>query len=121
MLRRVWIAVAALSGLAAVGLGAFGAHGLRGQIAAEQLASWQTASHYHLLHSVVMLALALHGASSGRSLGASPWLFAAGVALFSGSIYALVLGAPRWLGPLTPLGGLALMAGWTSLLWLARR
>jgi uncharacterized membrane protein YgdD (TMEM256/DUF423 family) len=106
-------------GLAAVGFGAFGAHGLRGRVAPEQVASWQTAAHYQLVHSAVLLALALYGAG-GRPLGPAPWLFAAGMALFSGSIYALVLGGPRWLGPVTPLGGLCLMAGWASLLWTAR-
>lgn len=116
---RGWIAAAALLGLTAVAAGAFGAHGLRARVAPEQVASWQTAAHYQLLHAAVLLALALYGAG-GRPLGPAPWLFAGGMALFSGSIYALVLGGPRWLGPVTPLGGLFLMAGWASLLWLAR-
>jgi len=116
---RGWIVAAALFGLTAVAAGAFGAHGLRARVSPEQVASWQTGAHYQLLHSVVLLALALYGAG-GRPTGPSPWLFAAGTTLFSGSIYALVLGAPRWLGPVTPLGGLLLMAGWLSLLGLAR-
>jgi uncharacterized membrane protein YgdD (TMEM256/DUF423 family) len=116
---RGWIATAALLGLTAVAAGAFGAHGLRARVAPEQVASWQTAAHYQLLHAAVLLSLALYGAG-GRPLGPAPWLLAAGMALFSGSIYALVLGGPRWLGPVTPLGGLCLMAGWASLLWLAR-
>jgi uncharacterized membrane protein YgdD (TMEM256/DUF423 family) len=111
--------VAAISGFLAVVLGAFGAHGLRGRVDPEQLAAWQTATHYHLTHSVVLLALALYAGASGRPAGLSPWLFAVGITLFSGSIYALVLGGPRWLGPVTPLGGLALIAGWLSLLALA--
>lgn len=117
---RGWLAAAALFGLTAVAAGAFGAHGLRARVPLEQVASWQTAAHYQLLHAVALLALALLGSSGGRALGPAPWLFAAGTLLFSGSIYLLVLGGPRWLGPLTPLGGLCLMAGWTSLLWLAR-
>lgn len=100
-------------------LGAFGAHGLRARVGPEQISAWQTASHYHLLHSAVLLALALYGAG-GRAIGPAPWLFAAGIALFSGSIYGLVLGGPRWLGPLTPLGGLCLLAGWLSLLGIGR-
>jgi len=116
---RGWIAAAAVFGFSAVAAGAFGAHGLRAHVGPEQVASWQTAAHYQLLHGAVLLALALYGAG-GRALGPAPWLFAAGMLLFSGSIYALVLGGPRWLGPVTPLGGLCLMAGWASLLWLAR-
>jgi len=118
---RGWIAAAALSGLLAVALGAFGAHGLRGRVAPEQVAAWQTATHYHLLHSVVLLALGLHAAAAARAPGAAPWLFAAGILCFSGSIYALVLGGPRALGPVTPLGGLLLMAGWAGLALSALR
>jgi len=110
------IAIAAFSGLLAVALGAYGAHGLRPRVGPEALASWQTATSYHLLHSAVLLALGLHAAGSGaRATTAAAWLFTAGIACFSGSIYALVLGAPRWLGPVTPLGGLLLMAGWAAL------
>lgn len=116
----MWIRVAALLGVTGVLLGAFGAHGLRARVDAAQLASWHTAVSYQLFHSVALLALALFASATGRSLGASPWLFAAGIALFSGSIYLLVLTPWRWLGPVTPLGGMLLVAGWASLLWLAR-
>lgn len=101
-------------------LGAFGAHGLRGRLAAERLASWETAVQYHLLHALALLALALFERASGRTVTLPAALFAAGVLLFSGSIYLLALGGPRWLGPVTPLGGLALVAGWLALLGLAR-
>lgn len=110
-----WISVAALLGAAAVGLGAFGAHGLRERLEPSELATWQTAVHYHLLHAVALLAVALFGTATGRSLRAPAWLFAAGVLLFSGSLYALALGGPHVLGPVTPLGGLCLIAGWISL------
>jgi uncharacterized membrane protein YgdD (TMEM256/DUF423 family) len=116
----MWIRVAALLGVVGVALGAFGAHGLRGRVSEAQLASWQTAVEYHLFHAVALLALALWADATARPLGASPWLFTAGVLLFSGSIYLLVLTPWRWLGPVTPLGGLLLIAGWASLLWLAR-
>jgi uncharacterized membrane protein YgdD (TMEM256/DUF423 family) len=115
-----WLAVAAVFGLLGVTLGAFGAHGLRARLEPEQLASWQTAVQYHLLHSVALLALALFTVQSGRPVGLQAWLFTLGIALFSGSIYVLVLGGPRWLGPVTPLGGLCLIGGWLSLLLLAR-
>ena len=115
-----WIVCAALSGALAVGAGAYGAHGLERVAEPAQLASWSTAAEYHLLHSVVLLVLALFGALSGRSLRWPAALFSAGVLLFSGSIYGLVLVGWSWLGPLTPIGGLLLIAGWLSLLTLAR-
>jgi uncharacterized membrane protein YgdD (TMEM256/DUF423 family) len=115
-----WIGGAALSGALAVVAGAFGAHGLRERVGATQIAAWETASQYHLLHSVVLLALALYAARSGVSIRLQSGLFAAGMLLFSGSIYLLVLTGQRWLGPVTPLGGLLLIAGWLSLLALGR-
>ncbi len=118
MIVAMWIRVAAGFGLIGVVLGAFGAHALRTRLTPEQLSAWETAVHYQLFHAIVVLALGLYGAATGRSLGASPWLFATGILLFSGSIYGLVLGSWRWLGPVTPLGGIALIAGWASLLWL---
>ena len=115
-----WVVTAALVGALAVVAGAFGAHGLAERLEPRQLEAWRTASQYALLHGVALLALGLFAVSSGRSvrLPASLWL--TGVALFSGSIFALVLGGPRWLGPVTPLGGLCLIAGWVALLSLAR-
>ena len=115
-----WILAAALLGALGVTLGAFGAHGLQTKLSAEQLESWDTAVRYHLLHSVALLALALFSAGSGRSIQLSGWLFSLGILFFSGSIYLLVLTGQRWLGPVTPLGGLCLIAGWLSLVSLAR-
>lgn len=116
----MWIRIAALLGATGVILGAFGAHALRARLEPAQLASWSTAVHYQLFHALALLAIALSSAGSGRSPGPAPWLFAFGVLLFSGSIYALVLTPWRWLGPATPIGGLLLIAGWLSLLWTAR-
>ncbi len=116
-----WLAVSSVSGALAVLLGAFGAHGLKSRVPPESVASWNTAVEYHLLHSVVLLALALFAASGGPS---SPWAmraFSAGIVLFSGSIYVLVLGGPHWMGPITPIGGLCLIAGWLALLSLVRQ
>jgi len=73
---------------------------------------------YHLLHSVALLALALYRSQGGDPPPLSLWGFFAGMLLFSGSIYALVLGGPRWLGPITPVGGLCLIVGWLGLLTL---
>jgi uncharacterized membrane protein YgdD (TMEM256/DUF423 family) len=116
----MWIWIAAASGALAVMAGAFGAHGLKGSVSADQMAAFATASHYHLLHSVVLLALGLFALQSGRSIQWPASLFAIGIVLFSGSIYLLVLTSMKWLGPVTPLGGLCLIAGWISLFSLAR-
>ena len=116
----MWIVVAALSGALAVMAGAFGAHGLSARVSADQLTAWSTAASYHLVHSIALLALALFSAQSGRAVGLQSGLFLAGILLFSGSIYLLVLTPAKWLGPVTPIGGLCLVAGWLSLLLLAR-
>ena len=115
-----WILLASLLGAAGVVLGAFGAHGLEQRVGAERLASWSTAVDYHLIHALALLALGLFAAATGRPVTPPAALFTAGILLFSGSIYALVLGGPSWLGPVTPLGGLCFVAGWLSLLLLAR-
>lgn len=115
-----WIAVAGLLGTLSVMAGAFGAHGLRESVTPERLSAWHTASHYALMHSVALLALGLYASATGRSVALPASLFTAGVALFSGSIFGLVLWEVRALGPVTPLGGLCLIAGWASVLWLAR-
>jgi len=115
-----WLAVAAVLGVLSVAAGAFGAHGLRGSVTPERLAAWHTAAHYGLVHSAVLLALALYASATGRAIALPAALFAAGIVLFSGSIFGLVLWEVRALGPITPLGGLCFLAGWISLLWLAR-
>lgn len=116
----MWIVVASVSGCLAVVAGAFGAHGLRERVSPDQVSAWLTASQYHLLHSVVLLTLALYAAKADAAIRLPAGLFTAGMVLFSGSIYLLVLGGPRWLGPVTPLGGLLLIGAWLSLLTLTR-
>lgn len=116
----MWVAVAAVSGSLAVALGAFGAHGLERWVEPEGLAAWGTASDYHLLHSVALLALALFAPRTGRSILLPAALWSAGIVLFSGSIYLLTLTGQSWLGPITPLGGGCLILGWLGLLPLAR-
>jgi len=105
-------ALAALAGALAVIAGAYGAHGAQGA-AAEWL---RTGSHYQLVHAVA--ALVAIGRPGGR---AAAWLFVAGGAIFAGTLYAMALGGPLWLGAVTPLGGLALIAGWLVLAWRALR
>jgi uncharacterized membrane protein YgdD (TMEM256/DUF423 family) len=114
------IAVAGVLGTLSVMAGAFGAHGLRDSVTPERLSAWHTASHYALIHSAALLALGLYASATGRSVTLPASLFTAGVALFSGSIFGLVLWEIRALGPVTPLGGLCLIAGWASVVWLAR-
>ncbi|KAH8895893.1 DUF423-domain-containing protein [Thozetella sp. PMI_491] len=102
--------IGAIYGAAAVGLGAFGAHGLRNRIQDDKkLASWGTAAQYQLIHSVALLV--------ARGNPTASTLFTAGMTLFSGSIYALVLDPQnfKFLGPTTPIGGLCLIAGWIAL------
>lgn len=107
-----WIALlAALSGAMAVGAGAFGAHGASGQ-AAEWL---KTGAHYQLIHAVVALV------ASRMDARGPAWLFLGGSALFAGTLYVMALGAPRWLGAVTPIGGALLIAGWLWLAWVAAR
>lgn len=97
----------------AVALGAFGAHGLKSLLQTHgTLEIWEKAVLYHLAHAVALVALALHG---GTPRGAF-YLLGAGVLIFSGSLYALALTNARWLGAVTPLGGLCFLAGWA---WLA--
>lgn len=114
-----WIVVGAVCGFLGVALGAFGAHGLKARASAEALAWWQTAAQYHLVHAVALVAVGLLRAQSGRG-DAAGWAFLAGILVFSGTLYAMALGAPRVLGAVTPLGGLALLAGWALLALAAR-
>ncbi len=109
-----FLIVGAVYGFFAVALGAFGAHGLKSRVAEAALGWWQTGVHYHGLHALALLAvglLALHLPDS-RLLRGAGWAFTVGVALFAGSLYLLTLGAPRWMGSVTPVGGVLLLIGW---------
>ena len=107
------IRVSALLGFAAVALGAFGAHSLKHLLAQNQTTSvWEKAVFYHFIHAVMLFVLATRPRSA-----AGPWFcFLAGILLFSGSLYTLALTNVKWLGAITPFGGLSFLAGW---LWLA--
>lgn len=111
--------LAGLAGASAVLFGAFGAHALRGSLDAAQRELWHTAVAYHFWHALA-LALAV-GAGRGRAGRVATVAFAGGIALFSGSLYALALGAPRWTGIVTPFGGLAFIVGWIALGLALRR
>lgn len=101
----------------AVALGAFGAHGLEGRVSAQRLASYRTGVLYHFLHGLGLLLIGVIAqlARESSSLRWSARLMLAGIIIFSGSIYLMTAGAPRWLGAVTPIGGLSLMAAWLML------
>lgn len=116
LMVRGFLLLAAFFGFTGVGLGAFAAHGLKNSLSPEYLAVFQTAVHYQMLHALALLALALLVRQlPGRLLLAAGYLFTLGVVLFSGSLYALTLSGISALGMITPLGGLAFLAGWLCL------
>jgi len=111
------IRIAAIFGFLAVALGAFGAHGLEETLKNNgRVETWQTGALYHLVHSVVLLAVAVALSNAGHEEpNLAFWLFAAGITIFSGSLYLLALTNFKKLGMITPLGGLSLLAGWLML------
>jgi uncharacterized membrane protein YgdD (TMEM256/DUF423 family) len=119
---RFFFPMGAMSALLAVAAGAFGAHALRDRLSPESLAVYDTGARYHFYHALGLLAAAYAAARwPGGAAAAAGWLFLAGTLLFSGSLYLLALTGPRWLGALTPLGGLAFLAGWATLMFAAWR
>jgi uncharacterized membrane protein YgdD (TMEM256/DUF423 family) len=119
---RLFATLGAASAFVAVGAGAFGAHGLRARLSPELLAVFETGARYQMYHALGLFVAAW---AATRWPGPWPvragWLFLAGTVLFSGSLYALALTGARWLGAVTPLGGLAFLAGWLCLAWGASR
>jgi len=111
-----WARLASVVLFLGVALGAFGAHGLRGRVLPEMLEVWKTAGLYHLVHGGALFAVAwLSTQTPDPKVKTAGILFVAGIAVFSGSLYLLALTGARWLGALTPLGGLAFLAGWAFL------
>jgi uncharacterized membrane protein YgdD (TMEM256/DUF423 family) len=114
----VFAVLATLSGCLAVALGAFGAHALKARLDPDLLAIFETGVRYQFYHVIGLLAAAwaihLGGQTAARAAG---WLFVAGTIVFSGTLYVLALSGARWLGAITPIGGVAFIAGWLSLAW----
>ncbi|MGF1530359.1 MAG: DUF423 domain-containing protein [Puniceicoccaceae bacterium] len=103
---------AGVLGFLGVALGAFGAHGLEEVLARSGRRDiWETAVFYHLVHVPVLLWLAVHGRLA-RGLNPAFWVMTAGICIFGGTLYAIGLGAPSWLGAITPIGGVSLLVGW---------
>lgn|SRR4030095_13803747 len=121
MTPRIVLTLGAVLMFVGVAAGAFGAHALKARLTPDALAIWQTAVQYHLWHALGLLAagLLLLQRPDSAPLGVASWLFLAGIALFSGSLYALALTGARGIGAITPIGGIAFLGGWAALAWAA--
>jgi uncharacterized membrane protein YgdD (TMEM256/DUF423 family) len=114
---RTFLFLGGLGGLLGVGLGAFGAHALRGRLSPEMLAVFETAVRYQMYHALaLLLTSAIAARMGGWLIQTAGWSFTAGIVLFSGSLYALALTGVTTFGAITPIGGLAFLAGWGCLL-----
>jgi uncharacterized membrane protein YgdD (TMEM256/DUF423 family) len=116
--NNVFLKFAAISGFLSVALGAFGAHGLKKRLSEDMLAVYQTGVEYQFMHTLALLAVSLFILHWGKStaLTIAGFSFIAGIIIFSGSLYALSLSGIKILGAITPIGGLAFLIGWASLL-----
>ncbi len=115
-MNSIWFGVGALAGALGVALGAFGAHGLKSRVEPELLTVFETGVRYHMYHALALLAVGwAAGRWPGSAVNASGWLFACGILIFSGSLYLMTMTGARWLGAITPIGGLAFIVGWTLL------
>lgn len=115
---RLFFALGAILAGVGVALGTFGAHGLANRLTPEQLGTYETGVRYHLYHALALLAVAFaisQWPGQAKLLQAGGWSFIAGILLFSGSLYILTLTGMRWLGAITPLGGVAFVIGWLLL------
>lgn len=112
---RLFLFLGGVLGFLAVALGAFGAHALKDQLSPQLLATFDTGARYHLIHAgALVLVGLLIDRHAHRALSVAGWAFLVGVLLFSGSLYSLAITGVRWLGAITPFGGVALLLGWAS-------
>jgi uncharacterized membrane protein YgdD (TMEM256/DUF423 family) len=119
---RLFFAIGSLSAFLGVALGAFGAHALKARLDADMLGTFEVGVRYQMYHALALLAVGwAHTRWPGTMLTAAGWLFVAGTVIFSGSLYLLSVTGARWLGAVTPIGGLTLLAGWLCLAWAAWR
>lgn len=110
-----WFALGALFAGLSVAAGAFGAHGLKDQLSPDRLAIFEVGARYQMYHALALLAVAILPASRPRDIAG--WAFTLGIVVFSGSLYALTLSGLKWLGAITPVGGVAFLVGWGLLAW----
>ena len=121
-MERTFVAIGSILGFLGVAGGAFGAHALRARLSPDMLEVFETAARYQMYHALALVAAAWVASRwPGGAAHAAGWLFVAGTVLFSGSLYVLALTGVRWLGAVTPIGGLAFLAGWAALAWAALR
>ncbi len=120
---KLFLSLGSLLALAAVALGAFGAHGLKARLTPDLLAIWQTAAQYHFYHSLglLLVGFAFFHLPDGALLRASGWLMVVGIALFSGSLYVLAITGEKWLGAVAPVGGTAFLLAWGAFAWAVFR
>ncbi len=120
-MNSLFFFLGSLSAGLAVALGAFGAHALKARLTADRLVTFETGVRYQMYHALALLAVALTAAhlSTTSLLNLAGWLFVAGTLLFSGSLYLLCVTGKRWLGAITPFGGVAFIAGWVCLALVA--
>ncbi len=113
---QLFAAAGALFAAASVALGAFGAHVLKSRLPADLLGTFETGVRYQMYHAIGLMAAAwVYSRHPGPPLDLAGWLFIAGIAIFCGSLYVLALSGIRWVGAVTPLGGLSFIAGWIAL------
>jgi uncharacterized membrane protein YgdD (TMEM256/DUF423 family) len=112
-----WTAIASILLALAVAIGAFGAHGLKGKIDDYSMTIYERAVFYHFVHALGLLIASI----LPRKSSAAPWLFTAGILLFSGSLYLLAVTGVRTLGMVTPFGGVSFIAAWVALAWASRK
>lgn len=110
--NKKFLLIAAVSGFLAVAIGAFGAHGLKPHLTSEAMGWFETGSRYHFYHTLAILAVALLAKGDSKLWNYSGWAFLLGILLFSGSLYVMAVTGIRVLGAVTPIGGLAFLAGW---------
>ena len=111
-----WFLIGAIAGGAGVALGAFGAHGLKSRVGADLLAVFETGVRYQMYHALALLAVGWAVTRwPGAWVGAAGWLFLVGIVVFSGSLYVMTFTGARWLGAITPIGGVAFILGWVAL------
>lgn len=121
-MTRLFFALGAIAAFLAVAAGAFGAHALGNRVEPDRLDTFKLAAQYQMYHALGLLAVAWATTRwPGAPTSAAGWLFAVGIVVFCGTLYGIGLGGPRWLGAITPIGGLSFLAGWLLLAWAALR